>query len=88
MLNFRKPCSDHKLKEMTGSGIFAAQQENDDQEVEGANATPSNKTGLRMYQVYRSVAASCSNYLCIHIILKGVIYKNAHLVNHHHRHGY
>lgn len=46
----RKPCSDHKLKEMTGSGIFAAQQENDDEEVEGTNATPSNKTGLRMYQ--------------------------------------
>ncbi|KAJ8433760.1 hypothetical protein Cgig2_025923 [Carnegiea gigantea] len=46
----RKPCSDHKLKEMTGSGIFAAQQESDDEEVEGTNATPNNKTGLRMYQ--------------------------------------
>lgn len=46
----RKPCSGHKLKEMTGSGIFAGQGENDDQEVEGANVTPSNKTGIRMYQ--------------------------------------
>lgn len=46
----RKPCSDHKLKEMTGSGIFSAEDENEDQEGEGANATPNNKTGLRMYQ--------------------------------------
>ncbi|KAL2893833.1 DNA oxidative demethylase ALKBH2 [Bienertia sinuspersici] len=45
-----KPCSDHKLKEMTGSGIFAAEEENDDQEAEAANQTPTNKTGLRMYQ--------------------------------------
>ncbi|GMH00138.1 hypothetical protein Nepgr_001977 [Nepenthes gracilis] len=46
----RKPCSDHKLKEITGSGIFAAEEENDTQESEGASATPSNRTGLRMYQ--------------------------------------
>lgn len=45
----RKPCSAHKLKEMTGSGVFVAQQDNGDQEPEGANGTPNNK-GLRMYQ--------------------------------------
>lgn len=46
----RKPCSGHKLKEMTGSGIFAGEGEIDDQEADGANATPGNKTGIRMYQ--------------------------------------
>lgn len=46
----RKPCSGYKLKEMTGSGIFAAEEETEDQEAEGANQTPSNKTGVRMYQ--------------------------------------
>ncbi|GMH31392.1 hypothetical protein Nepgr_033235 [Nepenthes gracilis] len=46
----RKPCSNHKLREMTGSGIFAADGENDSQESEGANANPNNRTGLRMYQ--------------------------------------
>ncbi|KAK9748979.1 hypothetical protein RND81_02G094500 [Saponaria officinalis] len=46
----RKPCSENKRKEMTGSGIFAGEGENDDEEVEGTNATPCSKTGLRMYQ--------------------------------------
>ncbi|KAL9255238.1 hypothetical protein AKJ16_DCAP02491 [Drosera capensis] len=46
----RKPCSGHKLKEMTGSGIFAAGGEADDEESEAAGATPSNKTRLRLYQ--------------------------------------
>ena len=36
---------------MTGSGIFAAEQEDNDEEAEGATQTPSNKTGVRMYQV-------------------------------------
>ncbi|XP_059631363.1 uncharacterized protein LOC132274179 [Cornus florida] len=45
----RKPCSGYKLKEMTGSGIFAANGENDT-ESDSANATPNNKTGIRMYQ--------------------------------------
>ncbi|XP_019174607.1 PREDICTED: uncharacterized protein LOC109170103 [Ipomoea nil] len=49
-LNKRKPCSGYKLKEMTGSGIFASTGEEDMLESEIANATPSNKTGLRMYQ--------------------------------------
>ncbi|KAL8136939.1 hypothetical protein V2J09_002940 [Rumex salicifolius] len=46
----RKPCSGHKLKEMTGSGIFVGEGETEPLEAEGSNVTPSNKTGLRMYQ--------------------------------------
>ncbi|XWS23878.1 hypothetical protein CRYUN_Cryun28dG0053200 [Craigia yunnanensis] len=38
------------MKEMTGSGIFAANGENDESEPGSANPTPNNKTGLRMYQ--------------------------------------
>ncbi|KAH9756609.1 N-lysine methyltransferase [Citrus sinensis] len=49
-LNRRKPCSGYKMKEMTGSGIFAAGAENDESESGSANPTPNNKTGLRMYQ--------------------------------------
>ncbi|KAA8522485.1 hypothetical protein F0562_013154 [Nyssa sinensis] len=45
----RKPCSGYKLKEMTGSGIFAADGENGS-ESDSTNPTPNNKTGLRMYQ--------------------------------------
>ncbi|XP_047327336.1 uncharacterized protein LOC124931000 [Impatiens glandulifera] len=46
-LNKRKPVSGYKLKEMTGSGIFVAGAENGDEEID---ATPSNKTGVRLYQ--------------------------------------
>lgn len=49
-LNRRKPCSGYKMKEMTGSGIFAAGEDNDESESGSANPTPNNKTGLRMYQ--------------------------------------
>ncbi|KAL2232033.1 uncharacterized protein LOC105177131 [Sesamum indicum] len=49
-LNKRKPCSDYKMKEMTGSGIFKAKGENGASESEDAGQTPVNKTGLRMYQ--------------------------------------
>ncbi|KAI9097739.1 hypothetical protein K1719_025510 [Acacia pycnantha] len=48
-LNKRKPCSQHKMKEITGSGIFAANGEEDASESGSANPPP-NKTGLRMYQ--------------------------------------
>ncbi|KAI8003539.1 DNA oxidative demethylase ALKBH2 [Camellia lanceoleosa] len=48
-LNKRKPCSGYKLKEITGSGIFAADAENGTLESD-ANPTPNSKTGLRMYQ--------------------------------------
>lgn len=37
---------------MTGSGIFSSTGENDSLESENGNPTPSNKTGLRMYQVH------------------------------------
>ncbi|KAK8649114.1 hypothetical protein V6N13_129850 [Hibiscus sabdariffa] len=49
-LNKRKPCSGYKMKEMTGSGIFAANGENDESEQGSANPTSNSKTGLRMYQ--------------------------------------
>lgn len=49
-LMIRKPCSGYKLKEISGSGIFAARGENGDLEYENANPIPTNKTGLRMYQ--------------------------------------
>ncbi|XP_054792286.1 uncharacterized protein LOC129303449 isoform X2 [Prosopis cineraria] len=48
-LNKRKPCSEYKMKEITGSGIFAAKGDEDMLEPGSANPTP-NKTGLRMYQ--------------------------------------
>ncbi|XP_028771812.1 uncharacterized protein LOC114729037 isoform X1 [Neltuma alba] len=48
-LNKRKPCSQYKMKEITGSGIFAANGENDESESGSANPAPS-KTGVRMYQ--------------------------------------
>lgn len=46
----RKPCSEYKMKEITGSGIFVANGEDDTSEAGSANAPP-NKTGIRMYQV-------------------------------------
>ncbi|KAD4386190.1 hypothetical protein R6Q59_009441 [Mikania micrantha] len=49
-LNKRKPVSGYKLKEITGSGIFAAGGENGIEEADAANRTPSNPTGVRMYQ--------------------------------------
>ncbi|XP_076925119.1 uncharacterized protein LOC143587829 [Bidens hawaiensis] len=49
-LNKRKPVSGYKLKEITGSGIFAARGETDVEEADAANSTQTNKTGVRMYQ--------------------------------------
>ncbi|KAK6940146.1 protein of unknown function DUF4057 [Dillenia turbinata] len=46
----RKPCSGHKLKEITGSGIFAADEEDTDSEAGSANTASNNRTGLRIYQ--------------------------------------
>ncbi|XP_076882230.1 uncharacterized protein LOC143530629 [Bidens hawaiensis] len=40
----------YKLKEITGSGIFAASGETDVEEADAANSTQTNKTGVRMYQ--------------------------------------
>ncbi|KAI3807781.1 hypothetical protein L1987_23715 [Smallanthus sonchifolius] len=48
-LNKRKPVSGYKLKEITGSGIFAASGENNVEEADD-NPNATNKTGLRMYQ--------------------------------------
>ncbi|KAK7282810.1 hypothetical protein RIF29_11879 [Crotalaria pallida] len=48
-LNKRKPCSEYKMKEITGSGIFVPNGEDDILEAGSANPS-SNKTGLRMYQ--------------------------------------
>ncbi|KAF3796885.1 hypothetical protein EJ110_NYTH00765 [Nymphaea thermarum] len=42
-----KPCSESKLKEMTGSGIFVGEEDPES----GSNlSNPTNKTGLRLYQ--------------------------------------
>ncbi|KAL5559014.1 hypothetical protein UlMin_035225 [Ulmus minor] len=49
-LNKPKPVSGYKMKEMTGSGIFKANGENDEEESGNAEATPNNRTGIRMYQ--------------------------------------
>ncbi|CAI0446180.1 unnamed protein product [Linum tenue] len=49
-LNKRKPCSGHKMKEMTGSGIFSGKGEHEEDESGNANLTPNARTGMRMYQ--------------------------------------
>ncbi|XP_059643408.1 uncharacterized protein LOC132285256 [Cornus florida] len=49
-LNKRKPCSGYKLKEITGSKIFAADTEDGMPESGTANSSPNNRTGLRIYQ--------------------------------------
>ncbi|KAK1287832.1 hypothetical protein QJS10_CPB19g01436 [Acorus calamus] len=46
----RKPCSGFKLKEMTGSGIFAADDKDEAAESGNSIVTPNNRTGLRLYQ--------------------------------------
>ncbi|KAK1263041.1 hypothetical protein QJS04_geneDACA021201 [Acorus gramineus] len=46
----RKPCSGFKLKEMTGSGIFAADDKDEASESGNSIVTPNNRTGLRLYQ--------------------------------------
>lgn len=48
---YRKPVSGYKLKEITGSGIFASNGENGVEETDSATHTPSNPTSIRMYQV-------------------------------------
>lgn len=49
-LNRRKPCSGHKLKEITGSKIFAADGENGASESGTANLNPNNRTSVRIVQ--------------------------------------
>ncbi|XP_010478961.1 PREDICTED: uncharacterized protein LOC104757874 [Camelina sativa] len=43
-LNKRKPCSNYKMKEITGSGIFSVYEENDDSETGSANPATNGKT--------------------------------------------
>ncbi|XXG61275.1 hypothetical protein AAC387_Pa04g2975 [Persea americana] len=56
----RKPCSGSKLKEMTGSGIFAEDGENGGPESSSAMSTPNGKTGLRIYQQAASAISQIS----------------------------
>ncbi|KAL9234257.1 hypothetical protein vseg_009145 [Gypsophila vaccaria] len=49
-LSKRKPCSENKRREMTGSRIFAGESEEGDKDAEGAASSPSNKTSVRTYQ--------------------------------------
>lgn len=65
---FRKPCSAHKIKEITGSGIFVANGEDEESEEGSANPTPNNKTGLRMYQVYIFLSFFLKNF-CNEVIV-------------------
>ncbi|KAK6916013.1 protein of unknown function DUF4057, partial [Dillenia turbinata] len=48
-----EPYSGHKLKEITGSGIFATDEEDAALESGSANTASNNRTGLRMYQPSR-----------------------------------
>ncbi|KAK9163032.1 hypothetical protein Syun_003934 [Stephania yunnanensis] len=48
-LTKRKPCSDYKLKEITGSRIFGVDDENGELEFGKSNHAP-NKTTVRVYQ--------------------------------------
>ncbi|KAG7656468.1 hypothetical protein ISN44_As01g034720 [Arabidopsis suecica] len=43
-LNKRKPCSNYKMKEITGSGIFSVYEENDDSELASANSATNGKS--------------------------------------------
>ncbi|XP_034604925.1 uncharacterized protein [Setaria viridis] len=49
-LTKRKMCSGSKMKEMIGSGIFAASGETDNSDASSGATNPPNKTTLRMYQ--------------------------------------
>lgn len=49
------------MKEMTGSGIFVGQAEDEEEESGNLSATPNNKTGLRMYQVHSALSKSSLN---------------------------
>ncbi|XP_042486414.1 uncharacterized protein LOC122066643 isoform X2 [Macadamia integrifolia] len=55
-LNKRKPCSGSKWKEMTGSGIFAADGENSDSDSGSGNPTPRNGAGLRYQQAVSGIS--------------------------------
>ena len=50
IINFEKPCLRHKMKEMTGSGIFVANAKEKTSDSDVA-PTPNSQTRLCMYQV-------------------------------------
>jgi len=54
-LNKRKPCSAPKWKEMTGSGIFAAGGEVEEDESANASATPI-RTAPKNYQAISTIS--------------------------------
>ena len=72
---------------MTGSSIFSADAENGALESD-ANTTPSNKTGLRMYQVYnkssrilkRMTSLGSLSLFCCRITMKTVFCIVIHLL--------
>ena len=47
----RKPCSGHKLKEVTGNKIFAEDGENGELGAGSMNFNSNNKTSVRIVQV-------------------------------------
>lgn len=49
-LSKRKMCSGSKIKEIAGSGIFAAHSEDGDSDNGSGSSNPPNKTSVRMYQ--------------------------------------
>ncbi|XP_042426349.1 uncharacterized protein LOC122014241 isoform X1 [Zingiber officinale] len=49
-VNMRRPCSSSKMREMTGSRIFAADNENEVIESSNAVPNPNNKTSVRICQ--------------------------------------
>ncbi|ESQ38931.1 hypothetical protein EUTSA_v10001828mg [Eutrema salsugineum] len=57
-LNKRKPCSNYKMKEITGSGIFSVYEENDASETGSANPGTNGKT--RTYQPPAAIVSHIS----------------------------
>jgi hypothetical protein len=45
-------CSGSKIKEISGSGIFAAHSEDGDSDTGSGASNPPNKTSARVYQVF------------------------------------
>ena len=64
----RKPCSGYKMKEMTGSGIFAGSSE---------DATENGKTGVRVYQVILVLFFFPCNSECKRATIDSCYYKPA-----------
>lgn len=64
-------CSGSKMKEMTGSGIFAAPGETDNPEAGSGLTNPPNKTALRMYQVCQCLVCCKYKYKQVAILTCG-----------------